>query len=199
MINKDSIELISKYNYIVVKLFDKYNKTFPLATEFDYAGEFYDKVVNLIEFTKNEFKIECSSNKDFKIIFDKIINMINNQPKIYKGFDSIMEALLEGKKLKFKDAILCHYDDSINKKGYKKIKYIYSICDDNNFNTYGDKFRAIIAYYSDDSLEYKFDFLYYICNNYEFEEYQEKEQIKEYTIPELEKQLGHKIKIKGGD
>lgn len=87
-----------------------------------------------------------------------------------------MEALLEeGKRLKYINSNL-------------NISYIYYDSMDNVImsKTKNGEYK-----------EFNFDSLDMYRGFYEFEEYQEPEQIKEYTIQELEEKLNEKIKIVG--
>jgi hypothetical protein len=141
----------------------------------------------------------CTCGKYFKTGIEALKHQKENeQPQIYKGFDSIMEALINGKKLKPKNkkyrptytCLIDNIDDDI----YVLYFYLESHL---NF-----KSKKIMAKLSDGmKINWELNCID-IYNGLEFEEYQEElnqqlEQPKEYIILELEQQLGHKIKIIG--
>ena len=120
-----------------------------------------------------------------------------DQSKIYKGFDSIMQALLEGKKLKPKNKKLFGkqelFEDNCIKVKNFEIMYIQI-----RKEISSERIHAYLI--NDCTTTYQLS-IFDIYNSLEFEEYQEPDlklsKIKEYTISELEQKLGEKIRIVG--
>jgi hypothetical protein len=184
--------LDNQYNNLVFKIYNKYNKIFPLIWNCDDVGSKWKKYTNIVDFIEEEFNISFKHIEFFDATFDAIIDILNKeeqqQAKIYKGFDSIVQALLDGKKLKpvnikYKPAYTCAIDDDIY------VLYFYL-----NF-----KSKGIMAKLSDGmKINWELNCVD-IYNGLEFEEYQEipEEKYKEFTIKQLEQKLGEKIKIVG--